>query len=232
MDNAERFLNAFALIEKECYRIINDAGYKRFYQLINEAAKYSNVVRKYEMVLQQYGDLRNAIVHQRTDDGEVIAIPVDWAVEDIERIAKMLSAPPLVSAYFLKKVHFCESNDKLDVAYNKMKTLDTSKIPISKQGKFLGVLTLEMIIDAIMNNKENYLKLNVEAVYKPNYKVEKVYFIDKNSTLLDVCEIFENALHKGATIIAILITATGSKEEKIEGIITVADLPEIINLIN
>ncbi len=231
MNNADKFLNAFALIEKECYRILNDAGYMRFYQLIKEASKRSSIVKKHEMTLQQYGDLRNAIVHQRTDGGEIVAIPVDWVVLDIERIAKLLVEPPLVVDYFTKKVRSCRFSDTILDVYQKMKELDTSKFPISEDGKFAGLLTLEMIVDALVLKDKPSIDILVEEVYKPQYKKDKVIFLSKKASLMDVNEAFEKALCRGVNLIAILVTKTGSKEEKIEGIITIADLPYVLELI-
>ncbi len=232
MDNAERFLNAFALIEKECYKIINDAAYLRFYQLVKEAAKRDEIIRKYEITLQQYGDLRNAIVHQRTDGGEIIAIPVDYAVKEIEHIANVLSKPPLVKDHFLKKVQFCNLNENISLVYSKMKQLGTSKLPICEDGSFIGIITLEMITEAIFNNQQSFQSYVVEDVYKPQYKKEKVYFVSKNAKIHSISNEFEKALKKGYHILAMLVTKTGRQDEKIEGIITVADLPEIMKLIN
>ena len=73
MDNAQRFLNAFAMIEKQLKQITGVTRYSRFYQLLNQASRSSGLVRKYEMELQEYADLRNAIVHQRSDEGHIIA---------------------------------------------------------------------------------------------------------------------------------------------------------------
>ena len=92
MDNAQRFLNAFAMIEKQLKQITGVTRYSRFYQLLNQASRSSGLVRKYEMELQEYADLRNAIVHQRSDEGHIIAIPIDEVVADIEELARKIRA--------------------------------------------------------------------------------------------------------------------------------------------
>ena len=94
MDNAQRFLNAFAMIEKQLKQITGVTRYSRFYQLLNQASRSSGLVRKYEMELQEYADLRNAIVHQRSDEGHIIAIPIDEVVADIEELARKICEPP------------------------------------------------------------------------------------------------------------------------------------------
>ena len=99
MDNAQRFLNAFAMIEKQLKQITGVTRYSRFYQLLNQASRSSGLVRKYEMELQEYADLRNAIVHQRSDEGHIIAIPIDEVVTEIEELARKICEPPRVSAH-------------------------------------------------------------------------------------------------------------------------------------
>lgn len=111
MDNAQRFLNAFAMIEKQLKQITGVTRYSRFYQLLNQASRSSGLVRKYEMELQEYADLRNAIVHQRSDEGHIIAIPIDEVVADIEELARKICEPPKVSAHFLKPVKICDPPD-------------------------------------------------------------------------------------------------------------------------
>ena len=88
MDNAQRFLNAFVRIEKQLKQLAGVTKYTRFYQLVNQVAKTNSTVRKNELELQEYADLRNAIVHQRSGEGRVIAIPVDEVVDNIEELAR------------------------------------------------------------------------------------------------------------------------------------------------
>ena len=45
MDNAQRFLNAFAMIEKQLKQITGVTRYSRFYQLLNQASRISALTR-------------------------------------------------------------------------------------------------------------------------------------------------------------------------------------------
>ena len=53
--------------------------------------------------MKEYGDLRNAIVHDRAD-GKVIAEPNDDVVVQIEKIAALLLEPRRLYRFFRKKV--------------------------------------------------------------------------------------------------------------------------------
>lgn len=230
MENVNRFLDAFSIIEQCCKEITKEDRYTKFYILIQKAAAMNSVVRTYQQEIEEYADLRNAIIHQRTKKGEVIAIPVDEAVEEIEKIARMLSNPPLLKDYFLKEVKDCSKEDDIDDVYKAMKKLSTGKFPITKDGRFEGLLTLEMILEWAMLHRENQSG-KVKEAFKPQ-KNEKVVFMAKNATVLEALDCFEATMKKGFTLLAILITENGRKDEKLEGILTVADYPKCIQLVD
>lgn len=230
MDNVNRFLEAFSLIEQRCKEITKEDRYTKFYILLQKASAINSIVHYYKQDIEEYADLRNAIIHQRTKQGKVIAVPVDEAVEEIEKIARMLNHPPMIKDYFLKEVKGCSKEDNIFKVYDAMKELSTGKYPITKEGCFEGLLTLEMILEWAMSKKENQ-SATVGSIFKPQ-KNEKVYFISKNATVLDALNLFEAAMKKGFTLLAILITENGSKEERLEGILTVADYPKLIKLVD
>ncbi len=231
MNNANRFLDAFIKIEQECYHIIEDGAYQRFYYLLNKAAKQNNILKRYEIELQDYGDLRNAIVHQRSHDGKIIAQPVDSVVERIEMIARLLTQPPLVGECFVKPVQSCQKHECIKDVYFKMKKLATSKMLIVENDQYKGLLTLQMISDYALSHDSDIKRATVKEVFSPNYEQEQVLFISKKNCVLDILEMFETGIHQGKAVIAILVSENGKSNEKVEGIITLADLPEVIRLV-
>jgi hypothetical protein len=86
MKNSERFLNAFVAIEKYLQNKCGLNQWETFSQLIFVASKSMPEVRRYRYDLREYGELRNAIVHDYRGDGYVIAEPNTIAVESIEKI--------------------------------------------------------------------------------------------------------------------------------------------------
>lgn len=232
MDNASRFINAFAMIETECRRIVGDGRYTKFYMLLEQAAKINSTIRQYQIDLQEYADLRNAIVHERTEEGTVIAQPVDWVVERIEKIARLLSSPALLKDHFLKPVKTCRPEDSVLDAYQLMKTLGTSKLPIYTEGRFFGLLTLEMIAEwAVFRQAEDEVP-SVQTIFKPQVKTEKVLFLSKEATVETALEMFEETMRRGVHLLAIIISAEGERNQKPEGILTIADLQKMISYID
>ena len=84
--NSDRFIVAYNRIEKILAEKADSNDYSPFYRLIDKVKITNSVVRKYEDDLREFGDLRNAIVHSRTDVDYVIAEPHDEIVEHIELI--------------------------------------------------------------------------------------------------------------------------------------------------
>ena len=232
MDNAQRFLNAFAMIEKQLKQITGVTRYSRFYQLLNQASRSSGLVRKYEMELQEYADLRNAIVHQRSDEGHIIAIPIDEVVADIEELARKICEPPKVSAHFLKPVKICDPQTEIREAVDIMETMGSSKLPVYAQGGFHALLTMEMIARWTRHQSRTNQPLSgvvSDCLYFKDKK-ERVLFLPRTADVTEAQDLFEASLHRGVSISAILITESGSAHQKPIGIITVADLPLLYEL--
>lgn len=74
MLNSERFLNAFNSIEHSLRKLAKKEKGTRFYKLVNIASEHYQIVQHFSNDLKEFADLRNAIVHERTD-GHVIAEP-------------------------------------------------------------------------------------------------------------------------------------------------------------
>ena len=221
MDNAQRFLNAFAMIEKQLKQITGVTRYSRFYQLLNQASRSSGLVRKYEMELQEYADLRNAI-----------AIPIDEVVAEIEELARKICEPPKVSAHFLKPVKICDPQTKIREAVDIMETMGSSKLPVYAQGGFHALLTMEMIARWTLHQSRTNQPLSgvvSDCLYFKDKK-ERVLFLPRTADVTEAQDLFEASLHRGVSISAILITESGSAHQKPIGIITVADLPLLYEL--
>ena len=215
MDNAQRFLNAFAMIEKQLKQITGVTRYSRFYQLLNQASRSSGLVRKYEMELQEYADL-----------------PIDEVVADIEELARKICEPPKVSAHFLKPVKICDPQTEIREAVDIMETMGSSKLPVYAQGGFHALLTMEMIARWTLHQSRTNQPLSgvvSDCLYFKDKK-ERVLFLSRTADVTEAQDLFEASLHRGVSISAILITESGSAHQKPIGIITVADLPLLYEL--
>lgn len=237
MDNSERFLTAFGAIERRLRIMTRLEQRTRFYKLVDRTAVASPVVRRYSDDLKEYADLRNAIVHERTDE-HVIAEPNDRAVRQIENILSLLENPPRVIPHFRKQVTTMTPEDPIAVAAFLMLEQDFSQLPIvNKEGHFVALLTTSDITHWIgmcvpkktINLEETFISEIMDCNCRedlPNAGPDYVFF-SRDETIFAVLDIFQSTEQSGSRLEAILITEHGLPTEELLGIITIWDLPAI-----
>ena len=226
--NAERFLDAYSVIEKAMNELQKTTRYVPFSQLLARCSRSNPIIQQNMETLKEYGELRNSIVHQRGENQEIIAQPTDSVTEDIEKIASLLQTKHDILEYSSKPVQVLSSNDTLQDGLNLMLNLTTSKLPIYDNGKFTGILTMEAIAKyAIANNNAQATAIG-QALNAEAHK-GKVLFLEKDRDVQDAIEAFETGLKKGSHLLAIIVTEKGNVTEKPLGILTVYDLPKIMD---
>ena len=225
MSNAERFLAAFARIEKKMGEICKESGYKPFVQNLYRASSLNKVVALNQQNLREFSELRNAIVHERGGNNEIIAEPCDSVTESIERIADLLDQDNSVLQFASKPVKTVTLETTIEEAYQIMDEMHTSKLPVYEQGVYKGLVTLEEVARWGITRDES--KKVVTDILSAK-KEEKVLFLPRNSSITAVIQGFESAMNHGSSLLAVLITDKGSLNEQPLGIITVADLPKIL----
>lgn len=234
MSNAERFINAFSQIENELAHRLNAHRYIPYAEMIRRLVRLDPIVRRYGKLLDEFGDLRNAIVHERID-GEVIAEPHIKEVERIERLANLLTQIPGVFPSYERKVDFAFSDEKLSVVLSRMRSKKYSKLPIySRKHEFESLLTTDAIAYYLFDHLSSTEMMNtsISEIIKSDVKGRGVIFISKRANLIEVLIHFEAYLHQGKRLNALIITEDGLSTQKPLGIISVSDLPNIYHKTN
>lgn len=226
LSHAERFLNAYAVVEHQMAAMVKEVKYIPFSQLLSRCSQISWVVAKNQQELREYNELRNAIVHLRGNKNEIIAEPTSSVTEDIERIANLLTKDETILSCASSPVRVVSPRDTIRGAYAVMRNLGSSKIPVYHKGKFKGVLTIEDVCHWAIEGADE--ELRVQDIMQ-NIKLDRVAFLRKDAKVIDVTKGFEHALNKGSNMLAVLVTEHGSPDEEPLGIITVQDLPKIVS---
>ena len=226
--NAQRFLDAYARIEKILYEIIRETKYVPFSQMITRASRENLIISARANDLRQYHELRNAIVHNRGRENEVIAEPCDSVTDDIEKIADMLESKHELLSIASSPVIAVGKDDSISSAYRLMRKMNTSKIPVYHNGVYAGLITMEEIAGWALENRNEEDSVSSSLTERKN---ERVLFVKKNAPLQMSLRSYESSLKHGLTLLAILITEHGLPKEKPLGIITVADLPKLLSLV-
>lgn len=227
INNAERFLNAYAQIEQTLRKIVAPDRFLKFYELVKCACRTEPLVREYRVDLLEFGELRNAIVHNRTD-GRIIAEPDDEAVAAIERIAAHLSEPPRVVPLFQKKVITVAGGDPISEAVKLLYRYSYSQLPVTENGITVALLTTNTITRWLGKSLENKVSLEetaVDTVLEYTEHGDNFKFAGAGTTLFEIQDLFYWYYQRGKRLDAILITSTGSSAEPLLGIVTMRDLP-------
>lgn len=233
-DNATRFLKAYNSLD---YALRTQYNFKRsmaFSDVIRRSVVLNSVVRKYEDLLIDYGRLRNAIIHSGNET-EVIAEPHLNVVEKLEKIAKLISTPPKVLDTVCKKDVLCiPSTETLENTIITISKSGYSNLPVYENGELIGVANGQKLINNIgkvLNNgydinsyiKETSIKEVISFnVGEPYYAIET-----EELTLEKALDLF----YRNRKLLVILITKHGERNDKPLGIVSVADVMDINNIL-
>ena len=233
-DNATRFLKAYNNLD---YALRTQYNFKRsmaFSDVIRRSVVLNSVVRKYEDLLVDYGRLRNAIIHSGNET-EIIAEPHLNVVEKLEKIAELVCTPPKVLETICKKdVLTIGANETIEKTMLTISRSGYSNLPVYENDKLIGVANGQKLLDnlgKVVGNGislDEYIKattikevisLNIGDVY---YTVESA-----DLSLEKALDIF----YRNRKMLVILITKDGLRDEKPLGIVSVADVMDINNIL-
>ncbi len=227
MNKSKKFVEIYNEIHEYMKEKMKIDGHRSFTHLIGEIKNKDYIIKTYENYLLKFAQLRNIIVHEN----EIIAEPNDFSFSLIKKIRDKLLDPPQVIPLFSKDVNTVHENDSLIKTIRLMNEKSYSKIPlVDNRGWFSGLLTSNAILkwmgEAEILNEEKIIMKDVQAKKALKYR-EKSHifeFVSGNKKLTKIIEKYEKIHREGKSFEAFLITANGTKKEKIIGIITNRDI--------
>jgi predicted transcriptional regulator len=232
MHTSEAFLAIFSEVEKWLRVSAGADKTISFYQLVEVNALSNPIVRRYKDDLKEYADLRNAIVHERSD-GHVIAEPNERAVSNFDRIKVALLKPPKVIPQFQMQVRTRASEESIGSALTDMREGSFSQLPVVKSGSVVALLTSETVVrwlaSELANDIVSLQETPIHAVLEHVEDEDHYCFLSRNASLHEVITKFEEFTSRGKDLDAILITDSGKPDQKLLGILTVYDLPAILD---
>ncbi|WP_156288732.1 CBS domain-containing protein [Oceanobacillus salinisoli] len=229
MKNSDVFLATFNRIEKELKTLLihKDVGFSRAVKILRNS---NSLVKRYSDDLLEFAELRNAIVHNKTDAAYAIAEPHDSIVDNIVNIEKELTKPRIVYSVFARKVFTFQENETVGSLLKIIREKEFTKFPIYREKVFQGLITQKGITNWLANSigqlNDDLLESPLSDVLrygdKENYK-----FISGNSSIYEAVEIFKEQIGNGNRLEAILITQNGDPTESLVGIITNWDIMRV-----
>lgn len=227
MKNSERYIIAFNRIDAAMKKMCNSTNMP-FFKLIDCARRHNAVVRRYEHDLREFAELRNAIVHDRTEQAYVIAEPHHKVVQKIEQIARKITKPVTVGNLFRRKVVTLQADDSLLVGLRLIREQKFNQFPLYDKQNFIGMITAMGITywlsDRMTEGMPKGKIPKLGDIHQHEKRKKSYRFVRQNMPIYEAVEIFQKGVTSGNRIEALLITENGRKKEKLLGIVTPMDL--------
>ena len=228
-----RFLDAYNAIDKALRIQYNYKTTISFSDLIRRCADLNHVVRGYENDLINFARLRNAIVHS-SDNNRVIAEPHLDVVELMEKIAKLITTPPLVvEALRLRSVAIIDATRSLYDLIKETGKTGHGMIPAYKGNTLVGIVRWRKLIEDLAGildkcDLDQFIRQTSIEDYLHMYPQSGHYtIVDKNVTIEQILTIFNN----NRKIAGILITQNGTAMEPPVCFLTNADIIDLVKII-
>jgi predicted transcriptional regulator len=227
-DLTSRFLDAFVAVERHLRKMLNADKHMSFYEMVQRAAKRDKTVRRLQNRLKDLGELRNFLVHEYRSD-QPVAIPSESSVTLIEEIRDELTKPARLADLFRRPVVTCAPSDPIGAAARKMHDGSYSQLPVYSGNDLVGLLTSETVArwlgDRLADGQGILEEETVEEVMRHGDGSHSFSVMDRHATVDDALTEFDDCLHKGKILDAVILTQNGRRNERPLGIVTAADQP-------
>ena len=137
VSNGDRFEAAYNKIDRLLRKKLGRDKSTPFSSIVKKAAGKYPTVRKYKEDLLEYGDLRNAIVHDKGMAPVIIADPRESAIAEIEQICSDLLRPKRLRSLPLPNPLSFSVSDPLQKALSYMRANDFSQVIVFSAESYL-----------------------------------------------------------------------------------------------
>ena len=233
--NAERFLQAYNTIDYGLRTIYDFKRSMSFSDVVRRSVVLNAVVRKYEEDLIDYGRLRNAIVHQGNKD-YIIAEPHDDIVLKIEKLAALISEPPIaIDRIGNKEVITITADTTVAQAMELIYRTGYANLPTYDGEHLIGIINGRKLITILGKrvadgaNLEEFIKnTNVKEIMEEMGEDHYFMLADEHLTIDEAMNFFEN----NRKLLVILITKHAKDTGKPLRIISTADIVDMKKILD
>lgn len=230
-ERVNRFLIAFNRIHHKLGELLPDRRDDAFTGMLEEACSRYVSLRIFKQDLRQYARLRNALVHEYTNDDYFIAVPHLTIVESIESICRHLEKPKSVMSIAVKPVVVFQASTYLRDVFQAIEQYGITSFPVYLDHAFKGLVTEDGLSRWIASRLKESMVIDFNHItlqeVLPLERPFNVVFVSKKMNIFEVDDLYKQKLKAGSKIDAVIVTATGGLHEKPEGIITSWDLVKI-----
>ncbi len=232
MSNAIEFISSYNRIDARLRALYRGKGNLNFTDLVRRSAEFNPTVKRYEEELLSFARLRNAIVHESKKE-YVIAEPCDEATNLISRIAELLCTPPKLSVLKPKKVAGVEAEAPLSEAIRMGARTGYSNLPVYRKGRMVGMLGNRRIVWALGRALERgddlaaVLQTPCGEIVAEEDMMRFYKVLSKGDTVQSALDAFAD----NRKLLAVVVTETGFLGDPIVDLLTAADIPRLMQLL-
>ena len=226
-------MDAYNAIDKALRIQYNFKTTISFSDLIRRCADLNSVIRGHENDLVNFARLRNAIVHS-SDNNKVIAEPHLEVVQLMEKIAKLITTPPLVIDILRQRpVTTIDATRSLYDLIKETGKTGHGMIPAYHGNSLVGIVRWRKLIEdlaTILDTKDldSFIRqTSIESYLRMYPQSGHFTIVPKNITIEQVLTIFNN----NRKIAAVLLTENGTAMELPIGFLTNADIIDLVKII-
>jgi predicted transcriptional regulator len=225
LDLIEQFEADYNVVDRFLRKALGDDKQVPFTYLVSHYSRQHLAWQDADL-LRTIGELRNAIVHGKTEPYRYIAIPSPATAKDLRRCKERLTSPERAIPAFQRKVDAISIHDSLAKVLEIITRRNYSQFPVYEDKQFRGLLTENGITRWLGQHVVTNLSLvdlddvPVAQVLKNEEERINFRFVARNMLVDDVRGLFAcNVLLE-----AVLITAHGKESETLLGIGTRWDI--------
>lgn len=231
-NNALQFISDYNLIDARLRAIYRGKGNLQFSDLVRRCAEFHPVVRRYEDDLMTFAKLRNAIVHNSTAE-RVIAQPCDEVTDELSHIAALLTMPPKLNKLKEKGVIGIPWESSIGDALIRIAQSGYSNLPVYSGERMVGMINNRRLVRELGNallrkeDMDEFLARSCRSVLHDEDMLNYYKVLGRDDTVHEALEAFED----NKKLLAVIVTETGRAGDRIVNIVTAADLPRLLKLL-
>ncbi|MCL2846598.1 MAG: hypothetical protein FWE38_02800 [Firmicutes bacterium] len=232
--NAARFIAAYNTIDSVLRTMYNFRTNITFTDLIRRCSSLNTVIRVYEDDLVELARLRNAIIHNKSET--IIAEPNTDVTETLEKIARLISTPPLAIEIIRSgAVDIADGSLMLKDLIVELSRIRHSSIPIYKGSNLLGVIRWRKFVEVLGGHVisqggsiDDFIGKTTVEEFLRSFPCNNHYVVaGEGITIEQVLGLF----NQNRKLACIIITKDGTPSLRPTGIVTGGDVMDLMKVL-
>lgn len=231
-ENAEQFLQCYNRLDKYMRMLTQSSSSTPHAELLDRIRKYDldNTIghpRNNEF-LKDMARLRNTIIHNPKEDGEVIALPLQSVVQRYADLVDKVISPPQCMELAIPRASVLSTsrNDRILDTARRMKKAEYSHIPILENEVVTGVFSESSLYtyftlrgELVLDEAATIADLG-EVTALSAHSSECFRFLPPSADMDDLLDLFQNIKHGRKRLAMVFITHDGQPTGRLIGLLT------------